>query len=649
MKKQLLLSRFVIIFTLIILSSCKRYIIPHDIQCILDATGKNKSELLKVINLYAEKESDSLKLKATYYLIKDLNKRSYLGGEHLNQYMQYPKLVLRDLDHGLYIMNSLNKMYGVYDNNKLIKYFDLEQIKATDLISNLETAFYAWKHRPWSKDYSFSQFCDFVLPFRINNEVPNYNRKNIMDRFKNTLDSISINQLDAVTACKAINSILISDGWIFSTRAAFLPNYQASTLVQNRVGTCREMSDLAIYVMRAVGIPVTLDFIPQYPYRSMGHVWNVVLDKDNKFIPFLGSECNPGTPHKPKTKKGKVYRIGSQVNPYSLAMQIKNNDAIPDFMKDPHIYDVTDQYVNTFDITLPIKLENKSSIAYLSVFNNNNWIPICWSKIESGKATFQKIEGGIVYILCFYDKLGVSVVGSPFIVREDGKLQYLNVDTSKNISKIICDRIYPIVPESYILDVVKGAKLQGSNHSDFSDATDLYVFQDQAQPFWNDLEIKNIEIFRYLRFLPEDGKVCNVAEIEFFSFNKKLAGSISGFDRSENESLQNAIDGNEGSAYSSTSNACSIIFDLGQKKQITKIRFLPAVRIIPENLINIGEQYQLKYWLDNDWKIVDTKIADHNSLVFNSLPSNALFMLNNISKVSGHRIFTIKNGHQEWW
>lgn len=43
-------------------------------------------------------------------------------------------------------------------------------------------------------------------------------------------------------------------------------------------------------MMRSIGIPVMLDFTPQWPFRSMGHYWNVLLDNTGKNLAFGGCE-----------------------------------------------------------------------------------------------------------------------------------------------------------------------------------------------------------------------------------------------------------------------------------------------------------------------------------------------------------------------
>ena len=65
---------------------------------------------------------------------------------------------------------------------------------------------------------------------------------------------------------------------------------------------------MGLSIMRSKGIPVMMDFIPQWPVRSGRHYWNVMLDNRGKNVVFLATESDPGMPHKVEEKLGKVYR-----------------------------------------------------------------------------------------------------------------------------------------------------------------------------------------------------------------------------------------------------------------------------------------------------------------------------------------------------
>ena len=59
-----------------------------------------------------------------------------------------------------------------------------------------------------------------------------------------------------------------------------------------------------------------LDFTPQWPFRSMGHYWNVLLDNTGKnpSVWRMRDKTDPDILHKPSQKMAKVYRRTYAIN-----------------------------------------------------------------------------------------------------------------------------------------------------------------------------------------------------------------------------------------------------------------------------------------------------------------------------------------------
>lgn len=630
-----------------IFQSCKPNAIPKDVESALLFAKGNSGQLKTVLDHYSADPKDSLKLRAAAFLIKNLEFRSYTDGPMLRNYLDYPNFVLRDLDHGEYIMNSFEKIYGPYVPDSLKVYRDLQEVKSNELIENIDVAFEAWQQQPWCKDYSFDQFCNYILPYRVEDEIPCYDRNGIYRKFDSLLNLTGNKKQDAVSACVALNNEFIKDGWTLSARAAFLPHNPAYSLIENRIGTCREMVDLGIYVMRAVGIPTASDFIPQWPYRKNGHSWNVVIDRKGKAIPFLAAEDSPGTPHRPKTKKGKVYRLGFTKNPSSLAEIAGHDDYIPHLLSSPYMVDVTDEYAKVHTVKVPLKLSNNNFV-YLSVFDNINWVPIAWARNMGDTATFNKIEGGIVFLPTYETIQGQIPAGFPLWLSEAGTFKKLIPDTANRISSMICDRVYPIVPESYHADMATGGILQVSDNKDFKNAITVHQFQVRALPGWNEINMEINGRYRYVRFLSAKQKRCEIAEMEVFSGQRMIAGSPIGNANEDPASLRKAFDRDTTTAYSSTLNASSIGLDLTVAVRIDKIRLMTKIDIPENNLIIPQRSYTLKYWNGRSWRTISTEMSKKANVEFSNVPSNALFLLSSSPDLADTRIFTYENGRQIW-
>ena len=95
--------------------------IPEDVIYVLDKAGHNRKELEKVINHYNRKEADSLKLKAAFFLIKNLKDSYYYEGETLENYHQYSRLVRGNTDKGVYIHREIDSLYGPFHLEDLDK------------------------------------------------------------------------------------------------------------------------------------------------------------------------------------------------------------------------------------------------------------------------------------------------------------------------------------------------------------------------------------------------------------------------------------------------------------------------------------------------------------------------------------------------
>jgi hypothetical protein len=80
---------------------------------------------------------------------------------------------------------------------------------------------------------------------------------------------------------------------------------------------------------------------------------------------------------------------------------------------------------------------------------------------------------------------------------------------------------------------------------------------------------------------------------------------------------------------------------------IKKIAFLPPS---DDNCVRDGNIYELFYW-DNKWVSLgkQTGSSDTYRLIYKDAPTNALFLLRNLTKGTEERIFTYENGKQVWW
>jgi hypothetical protein len=648
------------IFSLLIIS-CKPTP-KNSFEAALQKAGKNRTELEKVIEHYRQNPADSLKLKAAYFLIGNMPGFCYYQGKLIDDYYQYfdivaklkkqrPAISFTDLTQ---IGDSISGVYGTFSTDKVDKFYDLQQVNSAYLISNIDMAFKVWLEQPWGKDITFDQFCEYILPYHIANENPfGYDRPGIYNQYNIILDSVRRVKGDAVAACIKINNKLISEGWTWADGIEELPHFGAKTLLEKRVGVCREYADIAAYTMRATGIPVAIDFTPQWPFRNMGHTFNVVLTKQGKNIPFMGVESNPGIPHKADHKKAKMYRNTFAIQPQSLAMIAGKNDIIPPLFQNPRFIDVSDEYFQGVDVTVPLKkTEKRDKYAYICVFNNQSWVPIHWGKIEKGSVVFTKMGRDIVYLPVSYREEGLVPATLPFLLTKEGTVKYLNPDFS-NKQSMKLTRKYPVLTVGWRLERMVGGRFQGANQSNFKDSVNLHVIDTLPEVFYQSKSITIDKAFRYLRYLAPKDSHGNIAELEFYGENDSihpLKGKIIGDDRymDKDHGKEKAMDGDISTFFDAywKDNAW-VGIDLGTKQKVKKIRFIP---VNDDNNIAPGSDYELFYFEENKgWVSAGRQTAKTFELVFDNVPLGALYLLHNYTAGREERIFTYENGKQVWW
>ena len=78
--------------------------------------------------------------------------------------LDYNELDHDSFDDALKVFDGLRKLSPVYPEE--YSYPDIRVIKADLLIQNIELAFWTWRNRPWSRDYDYDTFKEYILPYR---------------------------------------------------------------------------------------------------------------------------------------------------------------------------------------------------------------------------------------------------------------------------------------------------------------------------------------------------------------------------------------------------------------------------------------------------------------------------------------------------
>ncbi|MFC1475319.1 transglutaminase-like domain-containing protein, partial [Candidatus Zixiibacteriota bacterium] len=402
----------------------------------LNSAEENRTELEKVITHY-QNSDDTLKLKAALYLIANMEDHSYVtynlidsSGEVVNFNVQeFP-----NYDSLLKVVEIIEKERGEMDYEKSEKIFDNKTIKAEFLIEQIESAFKAWREKPWANNLPYLDFCRYVLPYRGSNEPLEKWREYFLDKYKDLPDKM-LEPTDAIEAANIINDDIKS--WFgFDERYYFHPTDQGlSEMLENKLGRCEDMTNLTIYAMRANGLAVTSDYTPYWANTGNNHAWNAIVKPSGEVIPFMGAESNPGK-YKLAYNYAKIYRKMYNQNLSNLIFQERKQEAIPRWLSGKSYIDVTADYIDVSDVTIKFEQEIPDSIdiAYICVFNSGKWKPIHWGWVKNGKAVFTDMVTDIAYLPALYINEEIVPYASPFILEKDKSIKYLTPDENSKIN-----------------------------------------------------------------------------------------------------------------------------------------------------------------------------------------------------------------------
>jgi len=418
--------------------------LPDDVEAALDSAGSNRAEIEKVFAHY-QSEADSLKFKAAEFLVANMDGHGYVTyymHDTTGTKIDFNVLDYPDYDALLAACDTLKENKGEFDFKKDEMIEDLQVITSDYLINQIDYAFRAWQEKPWAQGFDFDSFCRYILPYRGSNEPLEDWRKYFWDKYQDIAERMK-DPSDPIEAAAIINDD-IKSYFGFDPRFYYHPTDQGlSEMLTNGLGRCEDMTNLAIYALRANGLGVTSDYTPFWANSGNNHAWNAIATADGRVIPFMGAEADPGT-YKLANKLGKVYRKTYEKHPENLIFQTRKQKSVPRWLAGKSYIDVTSDYtvIDNIYISFAREIPDSVDVAYLCVFNSGEWKAIQWAFIQAEEAgepknvAFFESMGsdGIAYLPALY--LNEEIVGwaPPLILYPDKSSTYLEKQDSKTIS-----------------------------------------------------------------------------------------------------------------------------------------------------------------------------------------------------------------------
>ncbi|MFH1746323.1 MAG: transglutaminase domain-containing protein [Planctomycetota bacterium] len=398
---------------------------PAEVRQALAKAGDNRPELEKVLAHYRQ-TGDEQKLAAAEFLIANMPGHGYtvavLKDADGNE-IAYEALDYENFKEALAVLEAIEQEHGEADFKRKRFDQDIDLITAELLIENIDLAFQAWREKPWARELTFEAFCEHVLPYRGSNEPLNSTRPACLERYAD-LNAKLKNPADPREAAGLIQRDV--GGWIGFNEIYYLhPTDQSFEEMNERgLGRCEDITNMQMYAMRANGIAAAADYTPFWANRDNNHAWQVILDTEGRGKAGLNNRA------------AKIYRKMFSMQRDSLGCRKHEDEEVPRWLAGQNYIDVTDQYMETTDVTLSLvnPVPAGARFAYICVFNGGEWQAIHWGEIDDNRVTFTNMGGNIAYLPAYFVDEKLEPAAPAFVLTKDGQVRQLLPDEQRPLT-----------------------------------------------------------------------------------------------------------------------------------------------------------------------------------------------------------------------
>ena len=618
-----------------------------DVEYALREAGENRGELEAVLSHYA-KLDDRQKLEAAQYLIRYMPYHTSYDKGIEDYYHAIDSVVALSedkLEQEKHIESLRLRFESKYKQKR-----DIEVITSEFLIQSIDEAFKQWRECEWAEHLDFEQFCEYLLPYKCFEGQP-------LTEWRNAYYDICKGDIDLAYLCDEYkrNPIFAAtevNNQMKNTPQSFgllktLPIYDPDIILKLPFSNCATYCLGAVLIMRSKGIPVAYDFTPNWSTGNNGHSWNTVYTTRFGNLEFAPHTTDPGTVHYPYLKVPKIFR--NVYKPNEEYLKIATEKYIPPKLRNMFIRDVTAEYMPTIDIRIPLQESLKSGQSpFIAIYDGNNWTPVYWGKIAGSHVVFERMGLNTCYIALAYDSNGNSIpISKPFLASASKHIQFIEPDTSA-FRTIRLNRKYPLGDNVFsIRKKITGGIIETSENREFDHTKKIAELPQGNLTNGTVFLDKNAE-YRYWRFTSSDTSQCDMAEIYFYDEHDSIIqGNIikctnSIFDKSNNAA--NIADGDQLTNFSAKGEDW-VGFDFCRPVNISKISY---IRRCDGNSIQPGLEYSLYYWDNNNWQLINTKIANDVFIEFENVPQKALLAIK-CSQGKQQRIFVCDEDNKIDW
>ncbi len=553
-----------------------------------------------------------------------------------------------------FLLANIEANHSLIDSvNRLIP--DINAINADSVINSINQSFAVWDTVPWRDQYSFDQFCQYVLPYRVAYEsLEYYWKEDCLRRF--TPDGST----DIIQAAHHINTqIKLS----YSRESAEIPSVGYSDIVNLRQGRCEHRSLLATMAFRGAGFPAAYEMIPYWGTTNSGHSLCSVIMPDGRSVIFDDARDRGNGPYF-VNKLPKIYRKMFSRQSGTVIYKNRDRESIPSPFDNFDLMDVTTTHdVGFADMPMAIAGNVKNRVVWLAVFSPGVWYPVAYSANRGARTRFDAVGTGayangeapvygedmgegILYLPCICRDGRMIPIGEPLVHNTKGQKR-ITADTIHRQS-VTLTRKYPRLNriQSFATHMVGGV-FEASSSPGFTDAVELHYVASVPLSCVQRVETDCKKACRFVRYRKPSGTL-SVGEMKFYDdYGEQITGTSIACKALEGRAnLGDAFDGAPLTYFSMAGLSDGWIglrFD--RPTRVAAIEFCPRT---DDNDISPGDQYELLWW-NGRWQSLGQRQAESYELTWSDVPSGALFWLRNLTKGREERPFTYENGKQIWW
>lgn len=627
---------------------CSKY--PADVRRSLKDAGDNRPALERVLNHF---DGDEEKYRAACFLIGNMGGSMSLEGPALDEYYRQLSAYYDRRNVDMWSLYEFeDSLFEKLDFLDLKRVPDVQNISADYLIKRIDDAF-SVRNSNWARNLSFEEFCEFILPYRVGNEILEDWFSDYRATYDVILDSLYLDPATSLSEfCQKVTEIYPEPHRNYTNYPPGKPSASPSSLKRIAGGTCEDYLGLFTYLGRSYGVPVATDYTPQWTNHSKSHSWCAIVN-DGKTYHYSVGEPLFLANEKPFTfKLSKVYRLMNSVQKESLGARYASSD-LPPTLRSPRIKDVSSEYMPVVDVRISdLFSDGRSKCVFLCCFDDRNWVAVDGAARRGSAVQISDMGYPAVYLPAYFSSGKLVPAQYPLLIDSLGQSHILKPDASSTRS-VCLTRKFMEVRARQFAKLMQGGRFELSESRDFKDAY-VYELPDTVGFNYQTIPIASGREYRYVRYIPKSGTTGDISELEVYSREapiEKLPASVIGnYICNDTQHPMSNIADDDALTYSTCLKSQSdawVGLDLGRSVSVDKICFLPRS---DDNFIRDGEEYELCYW-DGRWVSLGYQTGDRwrQELIFDNVPQNALLLLHNLTRGKEERIFTYENGRQIWW